>query len=316
MTETKNRIIRLQYDPDNRDQWLEMRRRGIGGSDSAAIVGLNPYSSKLAVYADKLGLVPEREDNEAMREGRELEDYVAKRWEEKTGKKVQRLNAMLINEEFPWAIANLDRKVVGERSFLEIKTTSAWNKADFANGEIPPTYYCQVQHYLAVSGYEKAYLAVLVLNKAFYTFEIDRNEKEIDALMEAERIFWEEHVQKQVPPDPDGSESSMAVLDSKVFVDDTEFMPDAEGLFEQLERVQGMIKEYEDEKDALKQAIIARMGSRARGQAQSWTATYLPQERTTIDRAKLLKFYPQAYGDCAETKTTRTFRTKKNKGEK
>jgi putative phage-type endonuclease len=316
MTETKNRIIRLQYDPDNRDQWLEMRRRGIGGSDSAAIVGLNPYSSKLAVYADKLGLVPEREDNEAMREGRELEDYVAKRWEEKTGKKVQRLNAMLINEEFPWAIANLDRKVVGERSFLEIKTTSAWNKADFANGEIPPTYYCQVQHYLAVSGYEKAYLAVLVLNKAFYTFEIERDDREIAALMEAERIFWEEHVQKQVPPEADGSEASLAVLDNRVWVDDTELIPDADRLFEQLESVNSMIREYEDEKDELKNLIIQRLNGKARGQAQGWVATYLPQERTTVDRAKLLKFYPQAYGDCAETKTTRTFRVKKNKGDK
>ena len=316
MSETKSRVIRIPYDPDNRDQWLEMRRKGIGGSDCAAILGLNPYSSSLAVYADKKGLIPDREDTEAMREGRDLEEYVAKRWEEKTGKKVQRINAMLFNETYPWAIANLDRKVVGERSLLEIKTTSAWNKTDFANGEVPPTYYCQVQHYLAVSGYEKAYLAVLVLNKAFYTFEIERNDAEIAALMTAEQEFWDNHVVPGIPPEPDGSEASMAVLDNKVFVDDTELMPDADSLFEQLERVSGMLKEYEDEKDTIKQQIIARMGNKARGQAQAWTVTYLPQERTSINKDRLLRQYPQAFGDCVTTSTYRTFRVKKIKGEK
>jgi len=308
-----NRIIRIPYDTNDRLQWLELRRRGIGGSDAATVVGLNPWSSRLALYADKMGLLPEREDNEAMRQGRDFEDYVAKRWEEATGKKVHRVNAILVNEDYPWAFANLDRRVVGESAILEIKCTSPFNKHDFENGDVPAYYLVQCLHYIAVCDVDRAYLAVLVYGKGFYHYTIERNDDEIAALMEAESYFWTEHVQAKNPPEPDGSESAMEVLDSKVFVDDTELMMDADHLFDELERVSGIIKEYEDEKDRIKQQIIARMGNKARGQAQGWTATYLPQERTTIDRARLLKLYPQAYGDCVKTNTYRVFRSKKNK---
>lgn len=318
MTEViKNRIVKIAYTKDmDREKWLEYRRLGIGGSDAATVVGLNPWSSRLALYADKVGLMPEKETTEAMRQGSDLEDYGAQRWMEATGKVCQRYNYLFTNEQYPWGIANIDRKVVGESSLLEIKTTSVWNKTDFKNGEIPPQYYTQCMHYLAISGFERAYLGVLVLNQAFYTFTIERNEKEIEALMQAEREFWEQHVIPQIPPEADGSESSLAVLDNRIWVDDTELIPDADNLFEQLERTSGMIKELEDEKDELKNLIIQRMNGKARGLAQSWTATYLPQERTTVDRAKLLKFYPQAYGDCVQTNTYRTFRVKKNKGDK
>ena len=107
-------------------------------------------------------------------------------------------------------------------------------------------------------------------------------------------------MQAKNPPEPDGSESAMEVLDSKIFVDDTELMMDADHLFDELERVSGIIKEYEDEKDRIKQQIIARMGNKARGQAQGWTATYLPQERTTIDRARLLKLYERDRAEAEE----------------
>lgn len=314
MSENSNRIIRIPYEQDNREQWLELRRRGIGGSDAATVVGLNPWSSRLALYADKLGLMPEREDNEAMRQGRDFEDYVAKRWEEATGKKVQRVNFILMNEEYPWAFANIDRRVVGEKAILECKTTSVYNKSDFERGEVPPTYYVQCQHYLAVTGYERAYLAVLVLNRGFYHYTIERDELGIISLMNAEEDFWRDHVQAQVPPAPDGSDSAMEVLDNKYFVDDVALMPDADDLFERLEQVSEVIRDYDKQKEALKQQIIARMGNKARAQAQGWTATYLTQERTSIDRKKLLELYPQAYGDCVSTSTYRTFRTKKNKG--
>ena len=78
-----------------REQWLELRRQGIGGSDAAAIVGLDRYRSPFDVYADKLGLKKEQPDNEAMRQGRDLEEYVASRFCEQTGKKVRRRNARL-----------------------------------------------------------------------------------------------------------------------------------------------------------------------------------------------------------------------------
>ena len=141
-----------------REEWLELRKKGIGGSDSAAIVGLDRYRSPFDVYADKLGLKPEIPDNEAMRQGRDLEQYVAERFMEATGKKVRRRNAMLQHPEYPFMIADIDRWVVGENAGLECKTTSALNRAKFNQGEYPPSYYVQCVHYMAVTGAERWYL--------------------------------------------------------------------------------------------------------------------------------------------------------------
>lgn len=84
-----------------RDEWLEDRRKSIGGSDAAAVIGLNRYRTPMEVYADKLGAFPPKEDTEAMRLGRDLEEYVAQRFCEETGKKVRRVAETIRNADFP-----------------------------------------------------------------------------------------------------------------------------------------------------------------------------------------------------------------------
>ena len=103
----------------SREDWLEHRRQSIGGSDAATIVGLNPYSSPYELWADKLGRIPPKEDNEAMRQGRDLEDYVARRFMAETGKRVRRENNIIKNSAVPFAHANVDRLVIGEKAGLE-----------------------------------------------------------------------------------------------------------------------------------------------------------------------------------------------------
>ena len=310
-------LIRLhKVNEISRDEWLDLRRRGIGGSDAGTVVGLNPWSSRLALYADKKGLLPDKEDNEQMRQGRDLEDYVAKRWEEATGKKVRRENHMLYNDQYPWAYANIDRVVVGEKAVLECKTTSVYNKTDFAGGEIPPQYYTQCVHYMAVTGYQTAYLAVLVLNKGFYHFTIERNQGEIDALMDAEQCFWEEHVVPGIPPEPDGSESAQEVLDRMDRQDGTALLMDQETAFEQLQRVTEEIKFLQEEKDSLRQQIIQQMGQNNRGQALTWKCSYLPQTRNSVNGELLRQFYPEAYEKCVKISSYPVFRARKMKEEK
>ena len=297
----------------SREEWLDERKKGIGGSDAATVMGLNPFSSKLHLYADKKGLIPEREDNEQMKQGRDLEDYGAQRWMEATGKKVRRNNHILYNDEYPFAFANIDREVVGERSVLEIKTTSVYNKTDFQGGEIPPYYYVQVMHYLAVTGYERAYLAVLVLNKGFYEFTIERNQGEIDALMEAEKDFWENHVLAGVEPAPDGSDSSMEVLKGWDRTDGTEILVGADELFDELEMTDTQLKDLNKYKEQLRQTLIQQLGNKTRGEAMRWSCSYLPQIRTSVDTDTLKTKYPQAYAECQKTSQFSTFRTKKNR---
>ena len=108
----------------SRESWLWFRRHSIGGSDAAAIVGLNNFRSPLGVWLDKMGKVEEEPETEAMRLGRDLEEYVAERFTEATGKKVRRKNAIIYNSAYPFAHANIDREIVGEKAVLECKTTS------------------------------------------------------------------------------------------------------------------------------------------------------------------------------------------------
>lgn len=137
----------------SREEWLEMRRTGIGGSDAGAVCGLNPYSSPMSVYYDKTAKdVKDDYDNEAMRQGRDLEDYVAGRFMEATGLKVRRSNMMYRSKEHPFMLADVDRLIVGEDAGLECKTASAYSADKWKNGEIPPYYQIQCYHYMAVTG--------------------------------------------------------------------------------------------------------------------------------------------------------------------
>lgn len=193
------------------DEWRKSRMMSIGGSDAAAIVGLSDYSSPYTVWAEKTGKIAVKEDNEAMRLGKDLEQYVSERFCEVTGKKVKRVNAIIKNDLYPFAHANIDRGVVGENAGLECKTTTILNMHKFANGGYPINYYVQCMHYMAVTNADKWYLAVLVLGCEFLTYEINRDNAEICALMQAENDFWK-LVQNNTPPPADGSKSTTDTL--------------------------------------------------------------------------------------------------------
>ena len=110
------------------EEWLEWRKKGIGGSDAGAVAGLNPWKSPVSVYMDKIGESKPTQDNERMRIGRDLEDYVARRFEEATGKKVRRNNFMMVHDDYNFMVANIDREIVGENALLECKTTGSYGK--------------------------------------------------------------------------------------------------------------------------------------------------------------------------------------------
>lgn len=175
----------------NREEWRKLRSGYIGGSDAAAVVGLNPYASAYSLWAEKTGRTAGFAGNLATEVGTYLEEFVAKKFERATGKKVRRCNQSILNSLYPWAIANIDREIVGEDAGLEIKTTDSLNLKKFSGGEYPANYYVQCVHYLAVTGKARWYLAVLIGNREFRHFTIERDEGEIAALMAAEDDFWQ-----------------------------------------------------------------------------------------------------------------------------
>lgn len=298
-----------------REEWLDWRRQGIGGSDAPAILGLNPYSSALAVYLDKLGLAPEREETEAMWLGTKLEPIAAERFEEQTGKKVMRRNFLFQHPDHPWMLANIDRWVVGEDCGLEIKTTNMLNRTPFDKGEIPASYYVQCMHYMAVMGVSRWYLAVMVLNKDFHVFTVERDEEEISALIAAEKEFWEGNVQKQVPPAPDGSERSGELVRAlhPSGKGDGDLAP-IYGLEDDIAMLMGIkddIKALEREAEKYEQRIQMQIGDADGGKATGWTVWWRNQSRTGLDAARLKKEQPAVYEAYAKTTSYRRFTIEK-----
>lgn len=293
------------------DQWLAERRKSIGGSDAAAIVGLSPYKSAFDVYADKLDLIPPTEDNEAMRQGRDLEEYVARRFCKATDKRVRRCRSMIRNQIYPFAHANVDRLIVGEKAGLECKTTSSMNLRRYKNGEYPSEYYCQCMHYMAVTGYSKWYLAVLIYGKEFKVFEIERDEEEIDALMNAERDFWENHVLAKQPPIPSGTDDENETIGAfypQADRDrDTVNLISSEALFARRAEINALLDKLMQEKQQIDQQIKLQIGEAPRAVCGNWRVTWRNAARQTLDTKRLIRdYFPNT--DLSEYMNTTNYR--------
>lgn len=301
-------LIRIPTLKMSREKWLRERKSHIGGSDAAAIVGLNEYSSPVSVWGDKTNRLPEAEDNEAMRQGRDLEDYVAKRFTEKTGKRVRRENAILINPDLPFAHANVDRMVIGEDAGLECKTTSSLNLRKFKNGEYPDRYYVQCMHYMMVTGAKKWYLAVLVFGRDFYVYEIERDEDEIEALKESEAGLWG-YVERDEMPPADGSagtdEAIAAIYPNGdgTECDLTAFETDVDTRI----RLKSRIKELETDVKSIDNRIKAFMGMSETGFLSEHKVTFKNTTRSTLDLAAFGEAHPDI--DLSPFYKTSTFRT-------
>lgn len=289
-----NHLKRIDTRSMPRAEWLELRKKTIGGSDAAGIVGLSSYATPYTVWANKTGRLPDSEDNEAMRQGRDLEEYVARRWMEATGKTVRRCNAMLYNSLYPYAHADIDRSVIGENAGLECKTTSTLNIRQFHGVDFPEKYYVQCVHYMAVTGANRWYLAVLVLGKCFYTFVLDRNQEEIDALMAAERDFWE-FVKNDTPPDLDGQEATGEALQA--------IYPASDGSSIQLFGRESMLSEYfslrneaqllEERMERIVNTIKEDMQDSERGNCGGFSVLWKSQTRRQFQPKEFEKAYPE-----------------------
>lgn len=293
-----------------RPQWLAERRKGIGGSDAAAVVGMSQWATPYTVYMDKLGLLPEQEESEAMRQGRDLEEYVAQRFTEATGKKVQRCNYMITNKAWPFAIADIDRRIVGEDAILECKTTSTLDLKQFRGGEFPVRYYPQCVHYLAVTGAKKCYLAVLVLGREFHVFTLERDEDEIAALMGAEREFWG-MVESQTPPDMTGQKPDTDAVGA-IWADSRDEEADLlgmEALFRALAAAEESERLAKAMKDKAVNEIKARMQTADRGSCTGYRCTWKTQTRRTLDAKRLREDYPEIpWDDYTKISTSRPFK--------
>ena len=297
---------------EGRAEWLQIRGQYIGGSDAAAVLGLDPYRSALALWAEKTGAVKSFDGNVITETGAYLEAFVAGLFTRETGKKVQRCNFVIVNEKYPWACADVDRLVCGESAVLEIKTTNSFiNVKKFRTGEFPERWYCQCMHYLAVTGRQKCYLAVLSNCRDFYVFELERDEEEIASLMDAEREFMQ-RVKDGNPPAPDGSDSAsetVAALGGAVTMPETIELPQMAAKLDMRANLKDTIDKLKEQMNEIDNEIKLLMGENENAVAGRWKASWKTQTRSTFDADKFRKNYPQISLDgFYRQSTTRVFK--------
>ncbi len=297
----------------DRSEWLELRRKGIGGSDAAAIAGLNPWKSAIRVYLEKVGEIPHEGAGEAAYWGNQLEDIVAREWAKRNGKKVRRRNAILQYPKHPFMIANIDRDVVGENAGLEIKTTSAFNREAYEDERVPDYVALQCHHYIAVTGADRWYYAVLVGGQKYLDGVIERDEEIIQHLIKIESDFWT-LVENRTPPPLDGSSDSSDVLKvlypEPLFTDEVDLPPDANLLIEQY--LEAREREAAAKTDAEKAAnrLKALLGDHEAGRVGAQRVSWKNVTSVRLDSKALKAEDPETYQKYAKESSYRRFLVK------
>ena len=297
-----------------RTEWLEHRRCGIGGSDAAAVAGLNPWKSPVEVYYEKLGEIPPVEDNERMYWGRVLEDVVAREFSERTGKRVRRRNAILQHPKHDFMIANIDREIVGEKVGLECKTVSEYGRDDWKEDKVPEQYIIQCQHYMAVTGYKGWWIAALIGGNKFVHKYIDRDDVIISALVEIESEFWD-MVLSLTPPPMDGTESAGNVL--KLLYPESKpntainLPGDAAELIEIREALKVQIKQMEISLAETENKLKAMLGDNEAGRIGDHLVTWKSIVSNRVDTKKLKEKHLDIYRECCKESSYRRFSIKR-----
>lgn len=299
-------------------EWLKSRQAGIGGSDAGAILGINNYKSPLDVYIDKTQeIVKNDEQSEAAYWGTILEPNVARRFSEKTGKRVRRRNAILQSVEYPFMTANLDREIVGEKALLECKTANTFLSSRWESEEIPASYLAQVMHYLAVTGDEKAYIAVLIGGQKFIYKEVARDDELINLIVAKEKDFWENNVLKRVPPKLDGSNAAERYLKER-------FKDSSPGITVNLKsEYKDKIKDYFEIKDTIKSlelqakeienSIKLEMGEAETGYAPDYEISWKSIASNRFDSKRFKMEHPELFKQYLNASSYRKFNIKEVK---
>lgn len=297
------KITQNEIDTKNmsNEEWLKQRQNSIGGSDAGAILGFNKYESPYSLYCKKVYPETFEEDlsnNEAIHFGNVLEDIVAKEFTARTGKKVRKHNKMMYHPEHEFMSANVDRVVIGEKAILECKTANQYKESEWKDGNVSASYMAQCYHYLAVTGLEKAYIAVLIGGQKFVWTEIERDEGIINEIIESEKDFWFNHVMKQVPPETDDSEATSDALNKLWNVTNENILTideEQNARFKAMIAIDKQIKELQKEKRGHQNKLKELLGENEQGQTYNFKATWKTQRRTSLDTKRLKAERPELY---------------------
>lgn len=274
----------------------EERRGYIGASDAAGVLGLSRWQTPLGVWAEKTGQIEVEDisDKLQVKLGVRLEEVVAELFTEKTGKKVHRVNEAFTHKQYPFLKCHIDRKVEGERAILQCKTASAWKAKEWDGEEIPHEYIIQEMHELAVTGYDRAYIAVLIGNQDFKWKVIDREEAVLADMIAKEVNFWNAFVLTKEMPTVITKRDKGALDALYPVAEDTEIQLEdkANAMIESLQGMKEDARNLGGQIDQQENELKAMLGTAERGNTGIyrvfWTNT-----KGRIDMEALSKAHPE-----------------------
>ncbi len=297
------------------EDWLEWRKKGIGGSDASVVCGISRYKSPVELWLDKTGQLPYQEAGEAAYWGTQLETLVRAEFTKRTGIEVEHKGVLLQSEEYPFMLANLDGTCEHPdygTCIFEAKTASAYKAGEWDDA-IPDEYQLQIQHYMAVTGYKAAYIAVLIGGNTFRWKLVERDEELISMLIELEANFWD-HVRMNTPPAMDGSAASAKFL-SERFPDSVPksqiILPDtAADLIRQYDTACEQLETITEQKQEAENKLKELLGENEVGTAGDRIIIWKSVSQERLDSKTLKAEHPALYQKYANKTSYRRFTIK------
>ena len=284
----------------SREEWLKYRTKGTGGSDVSIIAGINPFKSAHQLWLEKTGQIePEKTDSEYAHFGTLLEPIVRREFTQRTGIRVRQKHMLLQSEEYPFMFADLDGVINenGETAVFEAKTASAYKQEVWEEG-VPAPYILQVQHYMAVTGAKRTYIAALVGGNHFYHHAVERDEEMIGKIVAMEKYFWETHVLGGMEPMPDGSEATTNYFNSRFRESNgetVELPEEALAVCIEYDRLSEELKRMEEAKNAAANQLKSYLKEAETGTVGGRKVTWKLVSKSTVDTKRQKSEQPKVY---------------------
>ncbi len=267
---------------------VEERRKYIGGSDIAVVMGMSRWKTPLKLWLEKTGQAEpdDLSQVEAVQLGSELEEFVAQKFAKESGKQVRRQSKMYVHKDYPFMAAHIDRLITGTDEILECKTCGSHKKEEWEGDGIPREYILQVTWYLGITGKKKAYIAVLIGGQSFKYKEIEFDKELFDVMVDMAREFWRA-VETKTPPAVSASDNPVIV---QMFPEpDSELVEnqDIEDRVAKLQQVKDDISALTDEKEMLEAEIKSAIGEHLGVLTEKFKVTWPKYQQTKVNTERL-----------------------------
>ncbi len=313
------------------EEWLEMRQKGIGGSDIGSIFGLNQYKSAVELWLEKTNQITkpnitDLNDRDNFSEpaywGQAEEELVAQRFMQETGMKVRRNNFILQHRSFPFMVANIDREgrdEEGKRFVLECKTANEFAGKEWEGDKIPMSYELQTLYYVLIGEYDYGYIACKIGNRKFVYKKVELDMFTEDTLVEKCRWFWNLVETKTMPP-VDSSEACYNIL-AEMYPEAKEetsiiLTDDIDDLLEQRDSLKSQVKTLESQIDYIENYLKNELQDNETGKTSNYKVTWKNVTSNRFDTKSFEKAYPDLAGQFKKASVSRRFEVKKLKGDK